>query len=175
MSIARVEEVILVDETDRQIGTEEKIRAHRDGGRLHRAFSVFIYDADRRMLLQRRASGKYHFAGLWSNACCSHPRPGESTLIAAQRRVREELGISVGLREVLPFAYSAADKCSGLFEREFVHVFEGSFVGDCHPDPREVDETRWVGVDVIRSELGRDAAQFTPWFIIAFDRLTQKT
>lgn len=169
------DQVILVDETDRPIGTEEKILAHSHAGQLHRAFSVFLYDTAHRMLLQRRALEKYHFAGLWSNACCSHPRPGEVTTSAARRRLLEELGIAVDLREVSSFVYSAADSHSGFVEREFLHVFEGVFDGDCRPDPREVIETRWSEIDDIRVGMNQDAGQFTPWFRIAFDRMFPMT
>src|SRR4051794_27812216 len=97
------DDIVLVDEHDRPLGTCAKLAAHRNGGTLHRAFSVFLFDSAGRMLLQQRAAGKYHFGGLWTNACCSHPRPGEAVADAARRRVREELGVEVDLRPVLSF------------------------------------------------------------------------
>ena len=100
-----MEQVILVDERDRALGVEEKLRAHRDGGMLHRAFSIFIRDPAGRVLLQLRSRRKYHFGGLWTNACCGHPRPGEATDRAAHRRLREELGFDVPLSEVSAFVY----------------------------------------------------------------------
>lgn len=104
-----MEQVILVDERDRALGVEEKLRAHRDGGMLHRAFSIFIRDPAGRVLLQLRSRRKYHFGGLWTNACCGHPRPGEATDRAAHRRLREELGFDVPLSEVSAFVYRAED------------------------------------------------------------------
>lgn len=166
-----VEEVILVDENDTPIGTLEKLRAHQDGGRLHRALSVFIFDRQDRVLLQRRAAGKYHFAGLWSNACCSHPRPGESNQNAALRRLREELGVVADLHRACRFAYAAYDPQSGLHEREFLHVWVGTSEGPCAPDPEEVAETRWTHRDAIRMELENDPSRFTPWFAMAWERL----
>lgn len=162
-----MERVILVDENDRPIGTEEKLRAHQNGGRLHRAFSVFIYNRDGRMLLQRRASGKYHFAGLWSNACCSHPRPEETTIDAARRRVREELGIDTELRDVRSFTYHAFDHASGLHEREIVHVLTGTYEGEIRPDLEEVAESRWLNVLDLRRETSSSPELFTPWFLKA--------
>lgn len=162
-----MEKVILVDENDRPIGTENKLRVHQNGGRLHRAFSVFIYDRDGRMLLQRRAAGKYHFAGLWTNACCSHPRPEETTIDAARRRLREELGIEIELREALSFTYHAFDPESGLDEREFLHVLTGTYEGECRPDPDEIAEIRWVKDQLIQRETSATPERFTPWFLEA--------
>ena len=116
---ADAEQVVLVDEGDRAIGAAEKLSAHRDGGRLHRAFSVFLFDAQGRVLLQRRAVAKYHFPLLWTNACCGHPRPGEGVVEAARRRVREELGVAVTLRPAFAFVYAAEDPATGLVEREW--------------------------------------------------------
>ncbi len=168
-----MERVILVDENDCPIGTEEKLRAHRHGGRLHRAFSVFIYNRDGRMLLQRRAAGKYHFAGLWSNACCSHPRPEESTTEAAHRRVREELGIETELHEALSFTYHALDDESGLHEREFVHVLAGKYDGEIRPALDEISEIRWVEERDLKREISNNPERFTPWFLAAFRLLTE--
>lgn len=168
-----VEKVILVDENDTPVGTLEKLRAHQDGGKLHRAFSVFIFDHQDRVLLQRRAAQKYHFAGLWSNACCSHPRPGESDLSAAQRRLREELGVATDLRRACCFVYAAYDPQSGLHEREFLHVWVGTFEGACAPNPDEVAEIHWSSRDAIRTELEDDPSRFTPWFAMAWKHLDE--
>lgn len=168
-----MERVILVDENDCPIGTEEKLRAHQDGGRLHRAFSVFISDRDGRMLLQRRAAGKYHFAGLWSNACCSHPRPEEATIEAARRRLREELGIEIELREALSFTYHAFDHQSGLHEREFVHVLAGEYDGEIRPDLDEISEIRWVDDRQLKRETSITPDRFTPWFLKAVSLLSE--
>src|ERR1700743_3243063 len=122
-----MQQVVLVDESDKEIGVMEKMEAH-EKALLHRAFSVFIFDASGRMLLQRRALAKYHSGGLWTNACCSHPRPGETVQAAAERRLVEELGFSTPLCKAFEFIYRA-DFANGLTEYEFDHVFAGAFEG----------------------------------------------
>jgi isopentenyl-diphosphate delta-isomerase len=159
-----VEEVILVDELDREIGHAEKLEAHRGGGRLHRAFSIVLFDGAGRMLLQRRAASKYHFGGLWTNACCGHPRRGEEVAAAARRRLREELGVEAELREAFSFCYTASDARSGLTEREFDHVFVGVLAGEARPDPREIDELRWAECAELPGELRAQPERYTPWF-----------
>lgn len=168
-----MERVILVDDNDCPIGTEDKLRAHQDGGRLHRAFSVFIYDRDGRMLLQKRAAGKYHFAGLWSNACCSHPRPDETTIDAARRRVREELGIDIDLRKTRSFTYHAFDPASGLHEHELVHVLTGKYDGEIRPDLEEVSDSRWVDIGQLNRQTSMTPDRFTPWFLTALRLLSE--
>ena len=118
MITGETEEVVLVDEHARETGSTGKLAAHEAGGRLHRAFSVFVFDSGGRLLLQRRAEGKYHFGGLWTNTCCGHPRPGEPVEDAAARRLREEMGISPALTRITGFVYEAFDPESGLTERE---------------------------------------------------------
>lgn len=103
------EHVVLVDEQGRPVGVEEKLAAHRDGGRRHLAFSVYVFNARGELLLQRRAPGKYHFAGLWSNSCCGHPRPEEDVLLAARRRLGEEFGFETELRPIFTHEYRAGD------------------------------------------------------------------
>jgi len=156
------ESVILVNSADDAIGSAPKLDAHRNA-QLHRAFSVFICDSDKRILIQRRAEGKYHSSGLWSNACCGHPRPGESTLDAAQRRLQEETGIECSLDETGTFTYCAPVD-DGLIEHEFDHVFVGSFNRDPAPDPQEIQDWRWISLDDLRAWLDRDPAAFTAWF-----------
>ena len=161
-------EVVLVDEHDRELGPMDKLEAHRNGGRLHRAFSVFLYDRSGRHLLQRRATGKYHFGGLWSNACCSHPGVGEDVVASAERRLAEELGIrGVALRRVETFLYKAHDGVSGLTEHELDHVLVGRFDGEPIPNPGEVGEWRWVDDAALRREMAESPERFTPWFGIA--------
>jgi isopentenyl-diphosphate delta-isomerase len=165
------EYVILVDADDSPIGVAAKLAAHQDPPQLHRAFSVFIFDSAGRMLLQRRASKKYHFGGLWTNACCSHPQPGEDTLTAASRRLRAELGIDALLEERFAFVYRAEDPSTGLIEWEFDHVFAGTFDGDPVPDADEVDEWRWVDRSDLEREVREHASRFTPWFLIALAKI----
>ena len=158
-----MEQVILVDEQDNVIGVEEKLRAHTDGGLLHRAFSIFVFDRGDELLLQRRAAGKYHFAGLWSNTCCGHPRPGEDVAAAARRRLAEEFGFETDLEERFSFIYRAEDEKTGLTEHEFLHVFVGRFDGEPAPDPSEIDDWRRCRLDSIDSETSDAPDSFTPW------------
>ncbi|MCB9855529.1 MAG: isopentenyl-diphosphate Delta-isomerase [Phycisphaerales bacterium] len=161
------EHVILVDESDRAIGTSEKLAAHQDGGRLHRAFSIFLFDSANRLLLQQRAACKYHFPLRWSNTCCGHPRPSEQVVDAARRRLREELGISTDLRGAAQLQYRAVDPATGLTEHEFLHVLVGAFDGEPCPSPNEIAAYRWETLDAVEAELASAADQFSPWFPIA--------
>ncbi len=156
------ERVVLVDPDDREIGTEEKLAAHRRG-LLHRAVSAFLFDAAGRQLLQRRGAGKYHSAGLWSNACCGHPRPGESPADAVARRLREELGVQVPLTPRVCFTYRA-ELDGGLVEHEVDHVFTGRFDGIPEPDPAEVSAWRWIDRHALDDELAQTPDAFTVWF-----------
>ena len=162
------EEVILVDENDRERGTMEKLEAHRKG-ELHRAFSVFVFDSDGYMILQQRAAEKYHSAGLWTNTCCSHPRPGEDLAMAAARRLKEEMGLNTPLVRRTSFIYRAEFE-NGLVEHEFDHIFTGVTDADAEPDPAEVADVRWMRPDEIRAEIKADPSRFTPWFRIAMEQ-----
>lgn len=161
------EEVVLVDENDRESGTAAKLAAHEDGGRLHRAFSVFVFDAGGRLLLQRRAEGKYHFGGLWTNTCCGHPRPGETVEAAAGRRLWEEMGISPALTRAKSFMYEAFDPESGLTEREYDHVFHGHHEGEPDPDQEEVSGWAWISPEDLNRDMAERPASYTPWFPLA--------
>lgn len=163
------EHVILVDREDRAVGTAEKSAAHVAGA-LHRAFSVFVFDDAGRMLLQRRALTKYHSGGLWSNTCCSHPRPGEDTAAAAHRRLVEEMGFDCPLETAFTFVYRA-DVGGGLIEHEYDHVFIGRAGTQPVPNPAEVDAWRYVEIGALAGELRRHPEHFTFWFRIAFDEL----
>jgi isopentenyl-diphosphate Delta-isomerase len=166
------EHVIIVDPNDTAIGVKDKQNAHVDGT-LHRAFSVFVFDSARRMLLQRRAITKYHSGGLWSNTCCSHPRPGESTAVAAQRRLFEEMGFHCPIETAFSFVYRA-DVGGGLIEHEYDHVFIGHFDGDPAPTPAEVEAWRWVDVPTLQREVRQQPGRFTYWFRVAFDELVAR-
>ena len=165
------EEVILVDEQDLALGFCEKLAAHEKGGRLHRAFSVFVFNAAGELLLQQRAREKYHFAGLWTNTCCSHPSPGETTLVAAQRRLTEELGFTVPLTEVGTFLYCAHDSASGLTEHELDHVLVGRFEGIPQPNPDEVMDYCWKSLPEALKEHATHPEHFTPWFPLALSHV----
>jgi isopentenyl-diphosphate delta-isomerase len=165
---APVQLVELVDGNGVTIGTAEKMEAHLGGGRLHRAFSVFLLDAHGRLLLQQRAKGKYHSGGLWSNTCCGHPSPGESPHDAAIRRLREELGIRPkALCAVGTVRYHVADPVSGLAEQEWNHLFVGRFDGIPDPAPAEVAGYRSVFLGELLEM--QKAEPFTPWFANVFD------
>lgn len=166
----RLERVILVDPDDRPLGEADKLDAHREG-QLHRAFSILIFNARGELLLQRRAEGKYHFSGRWSNSCCGHPRPGEPTYRAALRRLGEELGFQAPLTEEAQLLYRAWDPISGLTEHEYLHVFRGRFVGEPRPDPDEVGAWRWMSIAGVRRALDRRPALFTPWFALLMGRV----
>ena len=155
------EKVILVDEQNRAVGTAEKMSAHAEG-RLHRAFSVFVFDGAGRLLLQRRARTKYHSGGLWSNTACGHPRPLETTQEAARRRLREEMGFDCELTEAFGFVYRA-ELDNDLVEHEYDHVFVGTFEGDPAPDASEVEAWRRVSLEELRVELRERPREFTYW------------
>jgi isopentenyl-diphosphate Delta-isomerase len=163
------EQVILVDSNDTPVGVCEKQAAH-EAGVLHRAFSVFLFDGSGRMLLQRRASAKYHSGGLWSNTCCSHPQPGEDTVAAAQRRLAEEMGIDCRVDSLFSFVYRAPVG-NGLVEHEYDHVFTGRFDGQPVPDTAEVEDWRWITYGELRRMLRERPHEFTTWFRIAFDEM----
>ena len=169
--IATSEEVVLVDREDRPVGRMEKLEAHRRG-LLHRAFSVFVFNHRGEMLLQRRAMDKYHSSGLWSNTCCSHPRPGEAVERAAERRLWEEMGMACDLDRRFSFVYRA-DFSSGLVEHELDHVFVGWSDAVPSPNPGEVAEWRYATPDEIRAEMEGDPALFTAWFRICFERAAE--
>jgi isopentenyl-diphosphate Delta-isomerase len=163
--------LILVDEQDRPVGFETKLAAHQNGGKLHRAFSVFIFNSRGQMLLQRRAAGKYHFGGLWTNACCSHPRRGEDTTAAAHARLRKEFGFDADLEELFSFVYRAQDPKSGLTEHECDHVFRGTFDGQPRPDPAEIGEWKWVEPAALLADVRARPAAYTPWFKEVVERV----
>ena len=166
--VAATEYLVLVDEHDRMIGQAEKLLAHQQN-LLHRAFSVFIFRDDY-LLLQQRSFAKYHSPGLWTNACCSHPRPDESILNAGIRRVQEELGITTELTSAGIFHYNAHFD-NGLSENEIDHVLVGQLDATVEPIPNEeeVHTIKWITIPELRSELQTHPTQFTPWFAQALD------
>ncbi|MFJ5832547.1 isopentenyl-diphosphate Delta-isomerase [Streptomyces sp. NPDC093089] len=158
----------LVDEEGRTIGTAEKLAAHQAPGQLHRAFSVFLFDEEGRLLLQRRALGKYHSPGVWSNTCCGHPYPGEAPFAAAARRTFEELGVSPTLlAEAGTVRYNHPDPASGLVEQEFNHLFVGLVQAEPRPDPEEIEDTVFVTADELVER--HAAAPFSAWFMTVLD------
>lgn len=164
-------DLILVNEKDEQVGTMEKMEAHVRA-LLHRAFSVFIFNSKGEMLLQQRALSKYHSPGLWTNTCCSHPRPGEATIAAAQRRLQEELGFTVPLTKAFDFIYTA-NFDNGLTENEFDHVLIGEYEGEIFLNPSEVKAACYLSFDEIREALAHRPEQYTAWFAIAFPMMEE--
>lgn len=163
------EEVILVNERDEVVGTMEKMEAHTKA-LLHRAFSIFIFTPDGKWWLHRRAKSKYHSGGLWTNACCGHPRPGEDTLSAAKRRLKEECGLTTELKEQFSFLYKLPVG-NELTEYEFDHVFFG--VTEQHPELNSEEAEAWkcLSSDEIRTMQKEAPDTFTPWFNQCFSRV----
>ena len=165
------EYVILVDREDKEIGTEEKMKAHKDG-KLHRAFSIFVFNSKGELLLQRRALSKYHCGGLWTNTCCSHPRKGEVLEEAVHRRIMEEMGFDCEMKEVFSFSYKSKFD-NGLTENEIDHVFIGSFEGEPAINREEVEEFRWIKIDNLKKDISENPGKYTPWFKIAIQKVVQ--
>jgi isopentenyl-diphosphate delta-isomerase len=164
-----MEEVILVSPQDEEIGYMEKMEAHQLG-LLHRAFSVFLFNSKGEMLLQKRALSKYHSGGLWTNACCSHPRKGETIEQAASRRTREELGCEPELQKIHSFIYKAALD-NNLIEHEFDHVLVGNYEGEMNLNVNEVSEIVYLPIQQIRQEMNEQPDKFTVWFKIIFEEV----
>jgi isopentenyl-diphosphate Delta-isomerase len=161
--------VVLVNEKDEAQGTIEKMEAHVKG-LLHRAFSVFVFNTKDELLLQRRALTKYHSGGLWTNTCCSHPRPNEDVFSAAHRRLQEELGFDCVLEKAFSFVYYAALD-NGLIEHEFDHVFIGISEEKCLMNKEEVEEIAYKSMATLKDEIKSQPEQFTEWFKIALPKL----
>jgi isopentenyl-diphosphate Delta-isomerase len=167
------ENVVLVNERDEEIGSMEKLEAHRKGV-LHRAFSIFLFDGAGRLLMQRRAAEKYHSGGLWTNTCCSHPRQGETLEQAAQRRLQEEMGLEAPLEHRFSFIYRAAFD-NGLVEHEFDHVFFGQLTGTPVPDPAEVEAWELVPVAELDDALRTHPDRYTAWLRDCWPRVLEET
>ncbi|MGZ3867228.1 MAG: isopentenyl-diphosphate Delta-isomerase [Bacteroidia bacterium] len=167
--VKEFEEVILVDENDQETGRMEKLRAHREG-KLHRAISVFIFNRHGEFLLQKRAAGKYHSAGLWTNTCCSHPRAGEDTEAAAHRRLQEEMGLDCRLTHIFSFIYQA-ELDHGLSEHELDHVYVGLCNDLPKADPEEAEDWKYMKAEEIEKDIQRHPESYTVWFRLIFPRV----
>jgi len=163
------EQVILVNERDEVLGSMEKMQAH-ENGLLHRAISVFIFNSKKQLLLQQRALHKYHSAGLWSNTCCSHPRPKESTAAAAQRRLMEEMGMVTELEHRDEFIYKVSLE-KGLTEHEYDHVYIGTCNTEPILNPEEVMAYKWVSLEELNKDLLTHPDHYTHWFKLLKDKL----
>tara|TARA_B100000965_G_scaffold371287_1_gene360086 strand:- start:105 stop:638 length:534 start_codon:yes stop_codon:yes gene_type:complete len=159
--------VILVDENDNDIGIEEKILAHQQK-LLHRAFSIFLFNDNFEILLQKRAPNKYHSGNLWTNTCCSHPLQNLSLIESAKKRLIEEMGIEANLNKVFSFIYEAEFE-NGLHEHEFDHVLFGRFNGEPILNPYEAVDFRWITISELKDEIQNNPNKFTFWLRIIFN------
>ncbi len=170
---SEAEELILVDELDNEIGHLSKADAHDGDGVLHRAFSVFLFDPDGRLLLQRRATGKRLWPGYWSNTLCSHPRRGESVQVATSRRLQDELNVDAALEFVYKFRYQADYGKSGA-EHELCYVFLGGAPRDVRANRHEIAELKYLSVDELEDAFAATPAKFTPWFLMEWRTLREQ-
>ena len=165
------EKVILVDQNDSQVGLMNKMEAH-EKGLLHRAFSVFVFNKKGEFLIQQRAHSKYHSPGEWANTCCSHQRDKETTLDAAHRRLEEEMGFDVSLKEVFNFTYKKTFG-NGLTEHEYDHVLFGQYDGEPNMNPDEVSSWKYISLADLKAEIAQSPEKFTIWLQIALKEVEQ--
>ena len=164
--------IILVDEDDNVLGYGEKMEVHKRG-QLHRCFSVMVVNSEGKVLLQKRAQGKYHCPGLWSNTCCSHPYPQEDIKAAAKRRLREEMGFDCELEKIGVFHYKA-EFDNGLTENEIDHLFKGKYDGKIAPDPAEVGDIKRIDIEALKKDIEENPNDYTVWLKIIMERFWQQ-
>lgn len=167
-----MEKVILVDKDNRQIGTEEKLLAHKEG-KLHRAFSVLIFNKKNQLLIQQRAKEKYHCGGLWSNSCCSHPKIAESLISSAHRKLKQEMGFDCKLKRIFSFIYKIKLD-NQLLEHEYDTVLIGKYEKNPKPNYEEVMNYRWMSLKQIKSDILENPKIYTPWFKIIIKKWGNK-
>ena len=160
------EHVILVNEKDQEIGLMPKLEAHQKAV-LHRAFSVFIFNSENELMLQQRASDKYHSPNLWTNTCCSHQRSGESNIQAGTRRLYEEMGFTTSLKEITSFIYKAPFD-NGLTEHELDHIMVGYYNEDPVINSEEVEDWKWMKIEDVKKDISLNPDLYTAWFKIIF-------
>jgi isopentenyl-diphosphate delta-isomerase len=165
-------QIILVDEQDREVGTGEKLETHRKGI-LHRAISVFIFNSKGELMLQKRAKTKYHSGGLWTNTCCSHPRPGETTETAARRRLQEEMGFTCDVRPAGHLLYRVTFD-NGLTEHEYDHMFIGESDADPVLNPDEAEDWKWLSPEDIKKDMTVNPGSYSHWFKLSLDDILSK-
>ncbi len=162
------EKVILVDENDNPIGLMPKMQAHEEA-KLHRAFSVFVFNDKNEMMLQQRAAHKYHSPLLWTNTCCSHQRDGENNIEAGKRRLQEEMGFCTELKELFSFIYKAPFD-NGLTEYEYDHVMIGYYNNSPIINKEEVENWKWMSTEDVKNDINKHPELYTEWFKIIFDK-----
>lgn len=166
------EKVILVDKNDKEVGTGEKLKTHQEG-KLHRAFSIFVFNSKNELLIHQRAKTKYHCGGLWSNTCCSHPRPGEVLEGVVHRRLKTEMGFDCKLKEIFSFIYQVKFD-NNLFEHEYDHVFIGRFDGEPVPNPEEVEDWKWIKIEELKKDIQKNPEKYTYWFKACIGRVVSQ-
>lgn len=164
--------VILVDSDDKELGVMEKMEAHSKG-KLHRAFSIFLFNSKGELLLQKRAEEKYHSPGLWTNTCCSHPVPGENLEDSVHDRLNFEMGIDAPLKELFHFTYKS-EFDNGLIEHEFDHVFVGFTNKNPQINSSEVSDFKWMSLAELKEDLEENGQQYTSWFKILLEEHKEK-
>src|SRR3989338_3781381 len=167
------DDIIYVDEHDREVGTGEKLETHQKGI-LHRAISVFIFNKKGALMLQKRAKTKYHSAGLWSNTCCSHPRPGETAAVAAKRRLQEEMGFTCDMREVHHLLYRTTFS-NGLIEHEYDRMFIGESEAAPVLNPDEAEDWKWMSPEAIKKDIAEHPGLYSYWFRLALHDVLSKS
>lgn len=167
------EKVVLVDNEDNVVGKEEKVTAHKKGF-LHRAFSIFVFNSKGEILLQKRARNKYHSGGLWSNACCGHPRPREKLETAAKRRLKEEMGFNCDLKEIFDFKYKIGF-ANGLTENEVDHVFIGIYDDNPMPNSEEVEDWKFMNIKELEDDMMEKPDKYTYWFSLSVKKVLAST
>ncbi|HAD97230.1 MAG TPA: isopentenyl-diphosphate delta-isomerase [Cryomorphaceae bacterium] len=167
-----IENVVLVDEHDNELGLMEKMEAHRQG-LLHRAFSVFILNSNGELMMQQRAFHKYHSGGLWTNTCCSHPRHNERPEDAAHRRLQEEMGFDCPLNKLFDFVYRA-EFDNDMTEHEFDHLYVGYSDSTPRINPDEVASWKWMSLEELERDMAVNSDDYTEWFKIIFNRFVEK-
>lgn len=166
------DKIILVDKNDKEIGTEFKLKAHQQG-KLHRAFSIFVFNSKGEVLLQKRSSKKYHSGGLWTNTCCSHPKPKETLLASAHRRLKKEMGFDCPLSEVFSFVYKAKLDHE-LTEYEFDHVLIGKFDKNPVINIEEAEDFKWASPKFLKQDIKKNPDSYTYWFKKCYKKVFEK-
>ena len=165
-------DIILVDKNDNQIATEEKLKAHKEG-KLHRAFSVFVFNSKKELLLQKRAYDKYHSAGIWANTCCSHPKPGKDLKEEAEARLKEEMGITCNLEEKFSFIYKVKFE-NGLYEHEYDHVFFGRSDEKPKPNKDEASDWKYISLNELEIDIKENPDKYSYWLKECFEKVKEE-